>query len=154
MLPSPTQKSPDYSIDKILTDLEKESRISEQQSNFSKQEELSVRQLIQKFNSPNTVNFETTEGINADHIDVFLRAKGDSKEINVSHIVNRYSDDLNKLLEELTKVTCAPLLTPGVTSSLVQAKSPAMTDEEVRYRITKIHSNSNYFQISVSESEV
>lgn len=141
VLPSPTQKSPDYSIDKILTDLEKESKFSEQQSSCSKQEELSVRQLIQKFNSPNTVNFETTEGINTDHIDVFLRAKGDSKEINVSHIVNRYSDDLNKLLEELTKVTCAPLLTPGVTSSLVQAKSPAMTDEEVNMDVERYNQN-------------
>ncbi|XP_015837895.1 uncharacterized protein LOC100141985 isoform X2 [Tribolium castaneum] len=39
----------------------------------------------------------------------------------------RYSDDLNLLLDELAKVTSAPILTPGVTTSLV---NPNLTDEE------------------------
>ncbi|XP_044253039.1 uncharacterized protein LOC123004010 [Tribolium madens] len=39
----------------------------------------------------------------------------------------RHSDDLNSLLDELAKVTSAPIMTPGVTTSLV---NPNLTDED------------------------
>lgn len=111
----------EYSLDKILHDLEQQSRVCA--------EELSVRALIEKFNqsageaSACAVTEDTTN-------DVALRQKSDAgAETYIT--TNRHSDELNKLLEELTKVTSAPLLTPGVTSSLVQMKSVPLTDEEV-----------------------
>lgn len=87
-----------------------------------------MRQLIQKFNKT-----EPETGYGAD---VSLRQKNDNPsrlldDDETSTIVNRYSEDLNKLLEELTKVTSAPLMMPGVTTSLIQMKSPPVTDEEV-----------------------
>lgn len=67
----------------------------------------SVQKLIEKFDDPSRVVL-----------------RGPKKP----QIIPRHSDDLNKLLEELAKVTCAPIMTPGATSSLV---NPNLTDAEV-----------------------
>lgn len=88
-----------------------------------------MRALIDKFNQSAgeagacAIAEDTTN-------DVALRQKSDTGA-GTYITTNRHSDELNKLLEELTKVTSAPLLTPGVTSSLVQMKSVPLTDEEV-----------------------
>lgn len=93
-------------IDAILEDLNK---IENPQN---------VKQLISKFDSDGEEvvlrkNFK------------FVKSQSDTRILD--H-VNRNSEDLNKLLEELGKVTCAPIMPPGVTSSLV---TPTMTDDEV-----------------------
>lgn len=123
-----------YSIDKILEEL----KILEtkQHNVIVPQEELSVKQLINKFNHFVDIQGDT---VDASLADVAIRKKDNvqgNNELIQNVIVNRHSDELNKLLEELTKVTCAPLLTPGATSSLVQMKSDGLTDEEVRFYLT------------------
>lgn len=109
-LPPKTHKVPHHtvskhsverSLDEILEDLDKEKMESKSK----------VQMLIEKFSEP--------EG------DVVLR-KQDKPDFKLC----RHSDELNKLLNELTKVTSAPIMTPGVTSSLV---NPNLTDEEVIY---------------------
>ncbi|XP_063904349.1 uncharacterized protein LOC135123530 isoform X2 [Zophobas morio] len=106
-LPPKTHKVPHHtvskhsverSLDEILEDLDKEKMESKSK----------VQMLIEKFSEP--------EG------DVVLR-KQDKPDFKLC----RHSDELNKLLNELTKVTSAPIMTPGVTSSLV---NPNLTDEE------------------------
>ncbi|GLV32962.1 hypothetical protein CBL_08976 [Carabus blaptoides fortunei] len=120
----------EYSIDKILHDLEQQSRQS------TTVEELSVRALIDRFNQSagEPVNAcAPAPGDDATTNDVALRDKStDVAMVTYTALTtaHRHSDELNKLLEELTKVTSAPLLTPGVTSSLVQMKSVPLTDEE------------------------
>ncbi|KAB0793600.1 hypothetical protein PPYR_13220 [Photinus pyralis] len=105
------------SIDEILEDLDKEKEASE-----SKQK---VKELIEKFEVQN-------------EDDVKMRPK--SKQLHFiigTDSCSRHSEGLNELLEKLCKVTCAPVLKPGVTSSLV---TPTLTDEEwlkvmpIRYR--------------------
>ncbi|RZC40291.1 PH domain containing protein [Asbolus verrucosus] len=65
-----------------------------------------VKMLIEKFSEPEP--------------DVILRKHASFK-------THRHSDELNTLLNELAKVTSAPIMTPGVTSSLI---NPNLTDEE------------------------
>jgi len=109
-------------IDEILEDLNKEKDIQQ-----SRQK---VKQLIEKFN-----DFQGEEDVVLRKKSKFDICKSQSdttvlQTLNVDNLngnTNRESDDLNKLLEELSKVTCAPVLTPGVTSSLV---TPVLTDDE------------------------
>jgi hypothetical protein len=91
------------SLDEILEDLEREKVESRTK----------VQMLIRKF----------SEG-ESDDVILRKRDKSDSRSC-------RHSDELNTLLNELAKVTSAPIMTPGVTSSLV---NPNLTDEEVSWR--------------------
>lgn len=93
------------SLDDILDDLDKE---KEQKEGCS-----SVKMIIEKFNEQR-------------NDEVVLRKTSKSVAAVQRPVTN--SLDLNRLLEELGKVTSAPVMPPGVTSSLV---TPNMTDEEV-----------------------
>lgn len=57
-------------------------------------------------------------------------------------IVPRHSDDLNKLLEELAKVTSAPIMPPRVTHSLL---NPNLADAEVNTYICINDLHLHYF---------
>lgn len=104
--PKTTKKThsppPEKTIDEILDDLEQESGKTK------------VKTLIKKFSGDFHVN---------DDEEVTLR-----KSTRETNRENRFSDELTQLLDELTKVTSAPLMTPGVTMSLI---NPNLTDEEV-----------------------
>ncbi|KAF5280928.1 hypothetical protein FQA39_LY17934 [Lamprigera yunnana] len=104
--PDTANKNDLKSIDEILKDLDKD-RIHEDSQN-------KVKSLIEKFNDIQNEN------------DGILRKK------TKSNFICNYEDDgssagLIRLLDELSKVTSAPILTPGVTSSLV---TPILTEEE------------------------
>lgn len=90
------------SIYEILDDLDK----------VEEEEELrpSVRKMIEHFS-----------GRKEEEIVVLRRQKEEKP-------VLRHSDDLNELLEKLGKITVAPPMEPGVTSSLA---SPPISDDEV-----------------------
>lgn len=83
-------------IDEILEDLDKEK---------DKQLKPSVKELIEVFDEKNKV-------------EVVLRRKPLFKPTNEMTEIIRHSDELTMLLEELKKVTNAPILTPGITNSL------------------------------------
>ncbi|KAK5640841.1 hypothetical protein RI129_009388 [Pyrocoelia pectoralis] len=96
------------SIDEILDDLDKEKEALD-----SKQK---VKELIEKF-----------EIHNEDDVALRPKSKQQLHFIIGPDADSRHSEGLNELLEKLSKVTCAPVLKPGVTSSLI---TPALTDEE------------------------
>ncbi|KAK9746548.1 PH domain [Popillia japonica] len=119
-------------IDEILDDLEEMKRTNSLTGG-------KVRCLIEKFNQ--TV---AKKNISTDEItdDIPLRQKNYDKSPKNSHNSN---DELSKLLCELAKVTNAPLLTPGVTSSLGVTSSTK--DVEFLNLIPKIqrrHSEPDY----------
>lgn len=125
----------DNTLDKILEDLKK-LKNTYNPKNGTPLEELSVKQLIQRFDHVTKKNDSKNEYIikkTNDIDEVLIRNKNycTNSEMSTNVLINRHSDELNKLLEELTKVTCAPLMTPGATSSLIQMKSDGLTDEEV-----------------------
>lgn len=102
--PKKKQNLDNVSLDKILDDLEKDKN-----EDFTK---CRVKNLIKQFS-------------------------GSDSEFDVELRMNKRSDlsredvdcnELSRLLDELAKVTCAPILTPGVTTSLI---STNLTDEEV-----------------------
>ncbi|KAF2895083.1 hypothetical protein ILUMI_11088 [Ignelater luminosus] len=109
-------------IDDILKDLDEEKDIRE-----SRQK---VRQLIEKFND---IQNDDEVVLRKKSKTEISKSRSDTKLLqtlkrdNLSDKANRESDELTILLEELSKVTCAPVLTPGVTSSLV---NPMLTDDE------------------------
>lgn len=83
-------------IDEILEDLDNEKH---------KQLKPSVKELIEVFDEKNKD-------------EVVLRKKPVFKPANDRVENIRHSDELTMLLEELKKVTNAPILTPGITNSL------------------------------------
>lgn len=93
---------PEKTIDQILDDLDKEKVEGENRPN--------VKRMVERFNA-----------IKEEEV-VLRRQKQQEKP------VLRHSDDLNELLEKLGKITVAPTMEPGVTSSLA---SPPVSDEEV-----------------------
>lgn len=101
-LPITPSSEPEKSIDQILDDLDKEKVEGESRSN--------VKRMVERFNA-----FSEEE--------VVLRREKEQEKP-----VSRHSDDLNELLEKLGKITVAPTMEPGVTSSLA---SPPVSDEEV-----------------------
>lgn len=77
-----------------------------------------VRELIKRF------SYGKEEGVE-------LRKKTDWKlKSQISE-----TNDLEKLLDDLTKVTTAPILTPGVTTSLI---NPEISDKEVKCMLHEI----------------
>lgn len=103
------------SLDEILDDLDPEKKKNEGCR--------SVKMIIDKFNEQR-------------NDEVVLRKTSKNTAAVQRPVTN--SLDLNRLLEELGKVTSAPVLPPGVTSSLV---TPNLTDEEVSICRTLIYNN-------------
>lgn len=73
-----------------------------------------VKQIIEKFNG-----YGEEEVVLREH-------KGSPVEEQTRQ--GRHSEELNELLEKLEKMTVAPVMEPGVTSSLA---SPPIDDDEV-----------------------
>ncbi|XP_050514027.1 ankyrin repeat domain-containing protein 12-like [Diabrotica virgifera virgifera] len=102
--PKRRNTEPVKSLDQILDELD-----NEQQETNKKNK---VKKLIKKFSEP---DFYDT--------DVVLRTQKSG-----IHRPDIHSDELSRLLEELVKVTNAPMLIPGVTSSL---NGSTLRDEEL-----------------------
>lgn len=105
ILPPKKKHIGNISLDKILDDLDVEN--SEDYNKYK------VKSLIKHFSRSDS------------ECDVELRT---NRQSNISR-EDVDSNELSRLLDELAKVTCAPILTPGVTSSLISSN---LTDEEVR----------------------
>ncbi|XP_017771289.1 PREDICTED: RB1-inducible coiled-coil protein 1-like isoform X2 [Nicrophorus vespilloides] len=112
-IPRPKLKRIRHSNENIPDKLKTIDEILDELDNERTQPSANVKELIDKFNVGNS-----------NHEEVEMRKKPKSPVQNCT----RYSDDLNKLLAELSKVTNAPILQPGVTTSLV---TTSLTDEEV-----------------------
>lgn len=99
------ESEPRKSIERILDDLSRERDEEEGRPN--------VKKMIERFSG------------RKDEEEVVLRRQ---KQVSEEKTVLRHSDDLNELLEKLGKMTVAPPMEPGVTSSLASAP---VSDEEV-----------------------
>lgn len=121
--PKIDEPSPEHhkTLDEILDDLDEEKRKRDSMPN--------VRKMIDKFNSEENVVLRKRNSAGAD--------SGETAGQHHQRMSYAESGDLNLLLEELCKVTSAPVLTPGVTSSLV---TPNLTDDEVRAKILSFSS--------------
>lgn len=100
-------------IDEILENLDKESA----NINNNDDNKPSVRELIEKFDDKSQVVLRKK-----------LTQRPRSNIITSMELKYEDEDDLNKLLEELSKITNAPILTPGITNSL---NVPNTSKEEV-----------------------
>lgn len=105
--PSNPDNENQKSLDEILDELDEEKKKRDSAPN--------VKKMIEKFNEN-----KTEDG-------VVLRRRNSAGDKSGEPVV---STDLNVLLEELAKITSAPVMAPGVTSSLV---APDLTDEEVKH---------------------
>ncbi|XP_076270119.1 uncharacterized protein LOC143202452 isoform X2 [Rhynchophorus ferrugineus] len=99
-------------IDEILDDLNKES----QSTTHDDSGEGNVKKLIKRFSMGKD-----------DGVEIRLKKNWDRRN-GARETSNTDSSDLNKLLDELAKVTTAPIMTPGVTTSLI---NPEITDAEL-----------------------
>ncbi|KAF7270507.1 hypothetical protein GWI33_016529 [Rhynchophorus ferrugineus] len=99
-------------IDEILDDLNKES----QSTTPDDSGEGNVKKLIKRFSMGKD-----------DGVEIRLKKNWDRRN-GARETSNTDSGDLNKLLDELAKVTTAPIMTPGVTTSLI---NPEITDAEL-----------------------
>lgn len=114
-------------IDEILNNLE-------QMKRNNTLSDRKVRKLIDKFDHTVKIRSPTSKQPNESLSDVVkLRSKEENETQQTENNSNSTSnDELSRLLNELAKVTNAPILTPGVTSSLgVTSKT---LDEEVRFK--------------------
>ncbi|KRT81188.1 hypothetical protein AMK59_6047 [Oryctes borbonicus] len=109
-------------IDEILNDLEDMKRSSTLTSGR-------VRNLIEKFDDAIKKKGVPSDRSPNDTCDVVLRPKADKIPDKTQENSHNSTDELNRLLSELAKVTYAPILTPGVTSSLEMTSHTQ--DEEV-----------------------
>lgn len=117
-------------IDQILDDLDREKTVQDSK--------IKVKALIDKFNekagpiSSDVSSSVTSLSSRVTSPEVIFRSRPSNEEREQSEEVEtselRYSNDLNLLLEELKKVTIAPVMSPGVTSSLITRTS---SDDEV-----------------------
>uniref|UniRef100_V5GTE5 Uncharacterized protein n=1 Tax=Anoplophora glabripennis TaxID=217634 RepID=V5GTE5_ANOGL len=107
-------------LDKILDDLEKEKK-----EDFPK---CKVKKLIKQFSGSDSEC----------DVELWTNKRSDFSREDVD------SNKLSRLLDELVKVTCAPILTPGLTSSLI---STNLIDEEIIKLLPtrqRRHSDSDY----------
>lgn len=98
-------------IDEILDDLDRE-KSSREHLQYSKEEQNFMRDIYDTNQSRSTDELVTLRN---DHT---ISRSGNFRDVDKG-IDFRYSDDLNSLLEELCKVTNAPILNTNATSSLV-----------------------------------
>lgn len=99
-------------IDEILEDLDNEKT--------AKKKKLKVRDLIEKFEVD----------------DVEIRKKSPYfKRKTLEEKTYRHSEELTRLLEELAKVTNAPIMAPGVTTSLITNN---LSDDDVSFYILSL----------------
>ncbi|CAH1135566.1 unnamed protein product [Ceutorhynchus assimilis] len=104
------------SLDDLLESLSQQAKELEQerknQMEDSQNKEGKVKELIKRF------SIGKEEGVE-------MRQKTQEWKPKTSAA---YSNDLDKLLDELSKVTIAPIMTPGVTTSLI---NPEISDKEI-----------------------
>ncbi|XP_066246688.1 putative leucine-rich repeat-containing protein DDB_G0290503 isoform X2 [Euwallacea similis] len=112
----------DATLDQIYNDYMSKQEILEEvlknKDIDAQKKEGKVRELIKKFSKESIAHEEGVE----------LRNKN-QESTRKSEMFPTNSKDLDKLLEELSKITTAPIMTPGVTISLI---NPEISDKDIK----------------------
>ncbi|XP_066151741.1 putative leucine-rich repeat-containing protein DDB_G0290503 isoform X2 [Euwallacea fornicatus] len=112
----------DATLDQIYSDYMSKQEILEEvlknKDIDAQKKEGKVRELIKKFSKEAIAHEEGVE----------LRNK-DPESTHKCEMFPTNSKDLDKLLEELSKITTAPIMTPGVTISLI---NPEISDKDIQ----------------------